>query len=98
MLIHQMDVSCAFLQGKIDCTTYVNPPPPYTCRPGKAWKLKSPLYGLKQAPRCWAEKLKSIMTSLGFQQTKADKCMYVKTTNGELVYILVYVDDILIAA
>src|SRR5699024_4950529 len=55
MSIHQMDVSTAFLQGDIDCTTYVTPPAPFACEPGKAWRLNSPLYGLKQAPRCWAE-------------------------------------------
>ena len=59
-------------------------------------KLHKAIYGLKQAPRVWYEKLKSTLSSLGFSPTKSDNALYVKLHEGKTVYILVYVDDILV--
>ena len=97
MVIHQVDVKTAFLNGDIDGEIYVNPPAPYNSS-GKVWKLKKALYGLKQSPRCWSNKLKEILAEMNFYPTRSDKGVYVRTNGQACSYILVYVDDMLVAA
>jgi len=58
--------------------------------------LNRSLYGLKQAPRAWFERLSSLLISLGFQYSKCDKSLFIKTSSGQSLFVLVYVDDILI--
>jgi len=50
--IHQMDVKCAFLNGKPDCDVFIRPPEGVTVKlkPGEGLKLNKSLYGLKQSP------------------------------------------------
>ena len=54
------------------------------------------LYGLKQSGRHWNCHLRSTLNDIGFIQSSVDPCLY-KHTNHP-IYILIYVDDILIAA
>lgn len=59
---------------------------------GKVLRLRKALYGLKEAPRCWNEKLNNFLTQNGLKQSQSDFCLY----TGTNVYILIFVDDILI--
>jgi preprotein translocase subunit SecD len=52
--------------------------------------------GLKQSARSWNQKIDSILKSDGFHQSEADLCLYTKKCNNVIVYILLYVDDLLI--
>ena len=55
MVIHQMDVANAFLNGKLEEQLYMTQLEGYI-KSGKenfVSKLKKSLYGLKQSPRCW---------------------------------------------
>ena len=68
--------------------------------PGKenlVCRLKKSLYGLKQSPRQWYKKFDSFMLSDGFKRSDYDRCVYLKTINGSAIYLLIYVDDMLIA-
>jgi hypothetical protein len=51
-------------------------------------RLKKSLYGLKQSPRPWYKRFDSFMLSHGFKQSNY---------NGSAIYLLLYVDDMLIA-
>ena len=62
--------------------------------PHHVFQLKNSLYGLKQAPREWYQKLTGKLINLGFQGSKTDTSLYY-TLTGPL-YILIYVDDILV--
>ena len=69
--------------------------------PGKedlVCKLKRSLYGLKQSPRQWYKRFDSFMLSHGFKRSEFDSCVYIKFVNGSPIYLLLYVDDMLIAA
>lgn len=59
-------------------------------------KLHKAIYGLKQVSRAWYEKLKTTLVMLGFNATKSDNSFYIRKQRGNSIYILVYVDDILI--
>ena len=61
--------------------------------------LKKLLYGLKQSPRQWNKKFDQFMKKKGFGRSEHDRCVYTKElSEGERVYLLMYVDDMLIAA
>ena len=60
--------------------------------------LKKSLYGLKQSPRQWNRKFDAHMTENGFTRSKYDDCVYIKKKERvPVAYLLIYVDDILIA-
>jgi len=59
-------------------------------------KLHKSIYGLRQAPRAWFDKLASTLLILGFTHAKCDYSLFIKTSAKSLVYLLVYVDDIII--
>uniref|UniRef100_A0A2N9FCY2 Integrase catalytic domain-containing protein n=1 Tax=Fagus sylvatica TaxID=28930 RepID=A0A2N9FCY2_FAGSY len=95
--IFQMDVKNAFLNGDLSETVYMRPPPGSSiASPHMVCKLRKALYGLKQAPRAWFAKLKSVLIGAGFRQSENDYSLFISSTPQGNVFILVYVDDILI--
>ena len=64
--------------------------PEYVC------KLKKAFYGLKQAPRAWYGKIGEFLMHSGFKIAPSDSNLFVKTKNGRLVIVLVYIDDLII--
>jgi histone deacetylase 1/2 len=56
------------------------------------------LYGLKQAPRAWFARLSSKLQALGFVPSKADVSLFIYKDSSVTVYILVYVDDIIVVS
>ena len=65
--------------------------PDYVCR------LKRSLYGLKQAPRAWRSRFASLL-KIGFVEAKTDTSLFVYHSGADLVYLLLYVDDIILTA
>ena len=57
-------------------------------------KLIQAIYGLKQAGRVWHHKLCHVLKKLGFSQSEADECVYIKRTNKLTLIITIYVDDL----
>ena len=96
-ILEQLDVSTAFLNGELDEIVYVSEPPGYeNGQQGEAWLLHRALYGLKQAPRVWYKRLKGELEELGFKQSSADPCLYVRDSKQGTTYVLTHVDDILV--
>ena len=62
-------------------------------------RLKKSLYGLKQSPRQWYKKFDNFMVGHGYLRNGYDSCIYHrKLRDGSFVYLLLYVDDILVAS
>ena len=98
LIIEQMDVQTAFLNGEINTEVYIYiyQPKGYDDRSGRVCKLEKALYGLKESPRKWYECLDSFLLSLGFKKSNLDYCMYTLIEKYCKVYIIIFVDDLLI--
>ncbi|KAG8478610.1 hypothetical protein CXB51_028417 [Gossypium anomalum] len=99
--LEQLDVKTAFLHGELEEDIYMQQPEGFTVSEKEDYVclLKKSLYGLKQSPRQWYKRFDSFMTSHDFKRSSFDSCVYFKKNNdGSFVYLLLYVDDMLIAA
>ncbi|PKU78648.1 Retrovirus-related Pol polyprotein from transposon TNT 1-94 [Dendrobium catenatum] len=96
--IRRLDVSNAFLHGDLSETVYMRQPPGFvdTTSPSAVCKLNKSLYGLKQAPRQWFEKLTTFLQHQGFRFTRSDPSLLTFRRNTIQIFLLIYVDDILI--
>ena len=65
-------------------------------QPGYVCKLHKSLYGLKQAPRAWFERFTSQLENLGFTASSADPSLFIYKSHNEILYLLLYVDDIIL--
>jgi len=94
--VKQYDIKTAFLNGKLEEEIYMKQPPGFEVG-SKVCRLKKSLYGLKQAARSWNQEIERVLISYGCVQSNIDRCLYKLDKDGRVVYILVYVDDLLIA-
>ena len=100
MYIHQMDVTAAYLHGKLDETIFMKQPPGFEIsgQENKVLKLKKSIYGLKQSGRNWYKCLtEELYLKLNLKRLHSDYGVFVNT-EGPKVVMVIYVDDILIIA
>lgn len=96
--VKHYDIKTAFLNGSLDEEIYMKQPKGFEHGIGdKVYKLKKSLYGLKQAARVWNQTLHKALIRNGCSQSETDKCLYILESNGGRVYLLVHVDDMLVA-
>lgn len=93
----QLDVETAFLNGDLKEDIYIYPPEGVTCKSNMVFKLKKALYGLKQSSKCWNKKINDYILNLGFERSNNDYCLYIKHEKNTYLYLLLYVDDIIIS-
>ena len=102
LTLHQMDVKTAYLHAPIDCEVYMEQPEGFEIKSKTGehlvCKLNKSLYGLKQSGRNWNMLLHDHLTENGFVQNDADHCVYSRKSEKEKVILLVWVDDLIIAA
>lgn len=98
--LHQMDVKTAFLNGDLEEEVYMDQPEGFltTGKDNLVCKLKKSIYGLKQASRQWYLKFNDTITSFGFVENTVDRCIYMKVSGSKFIILVLYVDDILLAA
>jgi histone deacetylase 1/2 len=98
--LRQLDIQNVFLHGILEEEVYMKQPPGYEDKnkPGFVCKLDKALYGLKQAPRAWYARLSTKLLSLIFKASKADTSLFYFNKGYVCVYILIYVDDIIVAS
>lgn len=92
----QFDVSSAFLNAPLKETIYMNQP--IDDGTGRKCRLLKSIYGLKQSASNWYSELSKILNEFGFNQTTADKCVFIFCNAERYAVIGIYVDDGIIAS
>lgn len=94
--IKQLDVKHAFLYGDLTETVYMHQPPGFinSEKPGYVCKLNKAIYGLKQASRAWFNKFSDFLLAFGFTCSLIDLSLFIYRRNGNIILLLLYVDDI----
>ena len=96
--LRQLDVSNAFLHGVLQEEVYMSQPPGYKdiSKPHHVCLLHKAIYGLKQAPRAWFDSFTTQLFHLGFHASCAGSNLFILIHLQQVVYLLLYVDDIII--
>ena len=102
LYLGQMNVKSAYLHSKIEEEIYLEQPEGFVKKANSGQKLvcklNKSIYGLKQAAKNWYEALTSLLLKKGFKRSCNDYCLFVrKEENGTFSYVLVWVDDIVVA-
>ena len=79
IILYQMDVKSAFLNGVISEEVFG----------------KQPLYGLKQAPRACYDRLSNFLLKNDFKRGHVDTTLFKKTLEKDILIVQIYVDDII---
>ncbi|GJY82682.1 retrovirus-related pol polyprotein from transposon TNT 1-94 [Tanacetum coccineum] len=89
MVVYQMDVKTAFLNGNLRKKVYVSQPNGFVDpdNPNNVYKLKKALYGLKQAPRAWYDMLSLFLISQDFSKGSVDPTLFIRIEGKELLLI-----------
>ena len=97
--LHQIDMKTTFLNGNLEKEVYMKQLERFSSNEGEhlVCKLKKSLYGLKQASRQWYLKFHEVITLFGFEENIIDQCIYQKVTRSKICFLMLYVDDILLA-
>lgn len=101
LIIHQMDVKTAYLHAPIEEEIYMDQPEGFEqTESGEnlVYKLKKSLYGLKQSGRNWYKLLNDYLEQNDFERNLSDHCVYRKDIDHETLLVIIWVDDLIIAA
>ena len=92
-----MDVKSTFLNGELEEEVYIEQPEGFQLSENTDYvcKLKKALYGLKQDPRAQYSRLDKYLQQEGFRKGSAYRNLYLKVSQGNILLIEVYVDDII---
>lgn len=97
-LVHHFDVKTAFLNGELTETIFMKQPPGFVKGDStQVCLLKKSIYGLKQAAKVWNETIHKVIVDAEYQQSETDPCFYFKRSGDSVCFILIHVDDILVA-
>nr|GEZ52380.1 hypothetical protein [Tanacetum cinerariifolium] len=87
MVVYQMDVKTAFLNGNLREEVYVSQSNGFVDQdnPNHMYKLKKALYGLKQAPRAWYDMLSPFLISQDFSKGSVDPKLFIRRNGNDLL-------------
>ncbi|GKD56692.1 retrovirus-related pol polyprotein from transposon TNT 1-94 [Tanacetum coccineum] len=96
MIIYQMDVKTAFLNGELKEEVYVSQPGGFVDpdHPTHVYRLKKALYGLKQASRAWYNTLSRFLMENKFSKAT----LFTRKIGKHILLVQIYVDDIIFAS
>nr|GEV18255.1 retrovirus-related Pol polyprotein from transposon TNT 1-94 [Tanacetum cinerariifolium] len=91
-------VKSTTIRAILSLAVYMKQPPGFIDlqRPNHVCLLHKSLYGLKQAPHAWFERRSKALFDLGFKGSKMDTSLFIYSRGDTLLYILIYVDDIIV--
>ena len=93
-----MDMKTTFLHGEMEEEIYIKQPKGFVVKGKKelVCKLKKSMYGLKQSPRMRYQKFDIFIQGLAFTSSKVDHSFHFKLIGDCVIYLVFYVDDILL--
>nr|GEY78479.1 uncharacterized mitochondrial protein AtMg00810-like isoform X2 [Tanacetum cinerariifolium] len=94
----QLDITYAFLYGNLKEQVYMKQPLGFIDpqRPNHVCLLHKSLYCLKRALRAWFERLSKALFDLSFKGSKTNPSLFIYLRGDTLLYIMIYVDDIIV--
>ncbi|GJV42448.1 retrovirus-related pol polyprotein from transposon TNT 1-94 [Tanacetum coccineum] len=100
MIIYQLDVKTAFLNGDLQEEVFVSQPEGFEDQdnPTHVYRLKKALYGLKQAPRAWYDTLSKFLLANNFFKGAVDPTLFTRKSGKHILLVQIYVDDIIFAS
>ena len=102
--LKQLNVKTTFLHSELEEKLYIKQPQGFEVeeKKGHVCLLNKSLYGLKQSPRQWHQRFDTFMLGHSYSRSMYDSCVsgvyFRKLDNGSFIYLLLYVDGMLIAA
>jgi hypothetical protein len=98
--LHQMDVKTTFLNRDLLENVYMAQPNGFAVKGKEHMRchLRKSIYRLKQASKQWYLKFDETIRSFDFKENEEDNCIYAKFRNGKFIFLILYVDDILLAS
>ena len=95
--IWQMDVKNAFLNANLEEEIYMMQPEGFIAKNQEhmVCKLKMSIYGPKQASRSSNIKFDQVIKLFGFEQNIDEPCVYNRHQDKVVIFLVLYVDDIL---
>jgi hypothetical protein len=98
--LRQLDVHNVFLHVVLEEEIYMKQPLGYEDKaaPYHVCRLDKAIYGLKQIPSVWYSRLSTKLQQLGFTPSKRDTSLFFVRNKDVTIFILVYVDDIIVAS
>ncbi|RVW75628.1 Retrovirus-related Pol polyprotein from transposon TNT 1-94 [Vitis vinifera] len=95
-----MEVKTTFLNGDLSEEVYMSQLEGFkeNGKENMVCRLKMSIYGLKQTSCQWYLKFDKIVTSFGFIENKFDQCVYMKVNGSKYIFVVLYIDDILLAS
>ena len=100
--MHQFDVKTAFLHSPIEEKVYLEQPQEFEKQRSDGDKLVCRIikliYDLKQAANSWYKELANYLLRQGFSRSRKDHCLFARAAKKGHTFILVWVDDIIVAS
>jgi hypothetical protein len=96
--IWQMDVKMTFLYGNLTEDVYMTQIEGFVDHKyaRKICKLQKSIYGPKQASQSWNLCFNQVVKGFGFIKNMEEPCVYKKVSGSTVVFLVLYVDDILL--
>jgi hypothetical protein len=90
-----VDIETAFLHGNLKEIIFMDCPPGMDHGDDECLQLLKTIYGLVQSARAFYRRLAEALKSIGFVQSLADPCLFIKNTNKGVCFVALWVDDCL---
>nr|GEX25882.1 hypothetical protein [Tanacetum cinerariifolium] len=92
IIVYQIDVKMAFLNGELKEEVYVSQPEGFVDPDHltHVYCLKKALYGLKQAPRAWYDTLSRFLLDNNFSKGVVDPTLFTRKTGKHILLVQIY--------
>ena len=97
--LYQLDIKNVFLHGDLTEKVYMEQSLGFVAqgKSGLICRLRRSLYGLKQSLRAWFGRFSSVVQEFGMTRSTSNHFVfYHHISSGQCIYLIVYVDEIVI--